>query len=301
MEKIPVFKTLEDAYGFAFGKFFSLLGICWLPFLLIGIPFYFYFRQIFELFPTIMALDDPTLLLTVLPYLPLLILGSFFGMCVILVGMTQLALGQLRPPVFVYFSLGYPVWRLLFAVICVYLLLLGLVLCLVLVGALVGAGVAAGVSELLGVAIAVILSMVFAVFTLYFGIRLTFFIVPVTVAEGKNVIGRSWALSKGNVVRIIAVLAGVFLPIMVLQMITQGAAFGAMFSTMGPMPMPSENMSPEEGLAFFYAMMESMSVFFMVLIPVMILLSVLLYGAIAGAAAFAYRAVAAEGGEAPPT
>ena len=297
MGRIPVFKTLEDAYGFAFGKFFSLLGISWFPFLLVGVLVYLLFRNMYAAFPTL-ALEDPAALLAIAPLVPVAVFIGFLLMCVILVGMTELALGKRQAPVYFYFSLGYPVWRLLIAIVCLYLLLFGLIVALSLATGAIAAAIGFAAGEGLGVAVAMLLSTALAFVAVYATVRLTFFIVPVTVAEGKNVITRAWALSKGNFWRIAGIVGGVVIPMIVLQMIAQGILMVPMMGAMSQMPLPPEGLSPEEGMAFVIEIMEAIAPFLLLFVPVIAAVYVLIYGLISGAAAFAYRTLSPEAEEA---
>lgn len=53
MNKIPVFHTVGQSYSFAFGKYLPLLGVLWLPMLVLGVLGYFAFVPFFEGFPAL--------------------------------------------------------------------------------------------------------------------------------------------------------------------------------------------------------------------------------------------------------
>src|SRR5579862_2285347 len=127
MAKIPLERTIGDTYRFAFTNILSIFGIAWLAYaLMVGICA----TAIWWMWPDLSAIDyspHPDVaqnqevalrlagkVLTVIFPLYLLVY-VFFAM--VITGVQRKALGLIQGPVFVYFSLGSEVWRLIGAMI----------------------------------------------------------------------------------------------------------------------------------------------------------------------------------------
>jgi hypothetical protein len=232
MGKIPLERTIGDTYRFAFSNIFSLFGIAWLPtvlmFAAVGAAFWW-------LLPDLTAIDwaaNPdaavnqeaglriwTKMLAILPPIYLLIYVLF---AMIAIGIQRKALGLHPGPVFVYFSLGGEVWRLLgAAILAIVIIFLNAACTAGAVLAVFWAGQHYNLPSIFGLieAIAVIAGVCWFY---YAAIRLIFFVPPVVVAEGGFGLARSWQLGQGNFWRIVAiVLACVFGPMLVLSMVSQ--------------------------------------------------------------------------------
>jgi hypothetical protein len=173
----------------------------------------------------------------------------------IVVGIQRKALGRREGPVFVFFSLGGEVWRLLGAMIFAFLLI-------ALNGALTFAAAAlvfsAGQSyNLPGIYGLIEFAAVIAgiCWFCYFAVRLTFFIAPALVAEGGFGIGRSWTLGRGNFWRIVVVfLACVIGPMIVISMASEAVIWPYMMAPMLRMQQAAEAhqvLPPDQAVALF--------------------------------------------------
>jgi hypothetical protein len=208
--QIPVERTIGDTYRFAFANILSIFGIAWLPFL---IMFAVCVAAVLLLLPDLNAIDwsrqsdlglghDAAMhlgfrILHVLP--PIYVLG-YLLIAIVTVGVQRKALGLHECPVFVFFSFGSEVWRLLGAIIFVLILLImnGAVTAGV-VAFLFGAGATLPSAFGLVEFVAVIAGICWF---FYAAVRLTFFIPPAVVMEGGLGIARSWQLGRGNFWRI---------------------------------------------------------------------------------------------------
>lgn len=294
MGKIPIAKTVEDAYALPFRNFLSLLGIGWLPMLPACIFIYFFLGPYVVAFQSLIETEDPSALVGMGPMLLLVGILSPIAMAMLFVGMAALALGQIQTPVYFYFSLGYPVWRLLGAMICAYLLfVLFMFVFLAGAGLLVGGELAMG-GEVLVALLGAVGMFAFLPFLFYALLRLIFFILPVTVAEGRKVVRRSWALGRGNVWRFFVVLLAATIPAMVIQSIVQAIVF---YPAMMSMSLLTGELAPEESLALLTEMFERMRPFLPVVISILIVNGIFLYGVLAATGAFAYRALVPVGQE----
>ena len=129
MRRLPVLATIREAYDFTFANLGAIIGLIWLPMVLLTVGDFFVSRYVAAQMAAGFQNDGA---LAQLLFLPMQILLY----AVVLVPVTQLALGQRQGGAMVHFGFGKPEWRLFRA-------LLGLML-LVLVAALTIAGVLGG-------------------------------------------------------------------------------------------------------------------------------------------------------------
>jgi hypothetical protein len=295
MNKIPVGKTISYAYSFTLANFLSVLGVIWIPFLIMmGGSFAVmgpYLAALSEMAET----NDPTAILGAFPYLFLIIVIIFVMMAVILIGLTQFALGLKSGPVFFYFSLGYPVWRLLGAMICAYLLLvLGTLVVGIGVGIVIAAIAAAGVDAEI---VVMLVPLIVLVVMVAMAVRLVFFLAPVTVAEGKNVVRRAWAISRGNFWRIFGVILAIVIPVLLVNLLLQFALFGDAAMNMGGV---AGEQTPEEAFRQLEQRIDQIRSSLILVVPIFLALAAFMYGVMAAAAAYAYRALVPAGQEPKP-
>lgn len=232
MGKIPLERTIGDTYRFAFGNILSIFGIAWLPCVLMiaaGAA------VVWWLLPDFAAIDwsaQPDaainhevgirLWLKMLSVLPLLYVLIYVLFAMVTVGIQRKALGLHPGLVFVYFSLGAEVWRLLGAMILAVLAVCFNAACTVAsVMAVFWLGQHYQLPSAYGLVETV--AVIAGVFWFYYSlVRLAFFIAPVVVAEGGFGLARSWQLGRRNFWRIVAiVLACVFGPMLVFSMVSQ--------------------------------------------------------------------------------
>ena len=231
MSKIPVERTIGDTYRFAFTNVLSIFGIAWLPCAimaaLIG-------AAVWWMWPDLAAIDYSAQtdtarnqeivlqlaakVLTVMFPLYLLVY-VFYAM--VITGVQRKALGLIEGPVFVYFSLGGEVWRLIGAMILAGLLICaGGLLAVIAVAIVFWIGHLNGMPAIYGLVefVAVVAGVCWFY---YMAVRLVFFLPPVVVAEGGFGLARSWALGNGNFWRIVLLfLACVFGPMVVISMVS---------------------------------------------------------------------------------
>ena len=319
MGKIPVLQTITETYAFAFRRYLPILGVLWVPFLVICALVYYY------LLPALMrflaSLGDIALHPAPDPRAASALAGlyRFLGQiflfelvvlviaCVVAVGVTKEALGLRRGPRFVYLAFGKSELLVIGGMLTVFVLYLGAVIAFAIVGGIVGAivGVAMmgtsgahGDPAALAASTLVVvrwLTLLFYLVFVYFVIRLTFFVVPVSTAEGRFGVWRSWALTKGNFWRIIGVILGTFLPITIVSSAVWYVMFGsALFQ---PMWHPPAN--PAATAAQLGAQMQSLVRNGIFVGLYSLLLAPISYGLMFGQAVFAYRAVVGDKAEGP--
>ncbi len=281
--KIPVERSIADGYGFAFRNFLSILGTIWLPYLVLVLVSLGLVWLIAPNLPGMIAmqeLDTPSMMS--LARLAVLVgVLAFVTGCMVTVGVQRKALGLHPRPVWFYFSLGTPVWRMAGA-----LFLAGIVVFLI---SLLTAGVCMVIwftADRLGGAAYFIRALdicAAAAFLIYVMVRLLFFLPAVVVAEGALGLERAWILGGHNFWRILIVAIAAILPVAIVFHILSWAIFGPMAGLrMGP------GLSGRDMLRALLANFGTVSAF---AILFQIVERIVLLGVTNGAVASAYLAV----------
>jgi hypothetical protein len=150
---------------------------------------------------------------------------GFITDSMIAVGIQRKALGLHPQPVWFYFSLGAPVWRMtgalfLAGIVIFVIALLTAGVCTVVWFAVGGLGGAALFLRVLDVGVV-------AAFIVYVVVRLLFFLPPVVVAESRIGLERAWVLGGHNFWRILMVAIAVVLPVAIVFHLLAWAIFGS--------------------------------------------------------------------------
>jgi len=283
MNKIPVGKTIAYAYGFTFGNFLTVLGLSWVPLILMAIVAYFALPTYFSSVAEIVTTGDTGPFLAAAGLMFLFVATVFAGFIMIYVAIARQALGLRSGPAYFYFSLDAAFWRLLLS----YLLTI-----LIFFGGMILAGIVSGILAVFlgGVATVAFLIVVFGM--IYVLLRLVFLQPPLAVAEGRKVLSRSWSLSKGNFWRIFGILLAIFVPLIMVQFIMQIT----LFSSLAIRPI-APDADPDEIAAYLSQFMTQLAGLLPVLLVVGTLFNAALISLLTSASAFAYRSLvpAAEG------
>ena len=296
MAKIPVGTTIAQAYRFAFGDFLKILGVMWPSMLLMWLPSLLMRKQMTAISAQ-MAAQDFSGVRQLWPLISLFYLVAIVLIIVQVIGIAQLALGRHKGPVWFYFELGKPVWRLIGSFLLLILafiagwiatllgaFILGFILALV-TKALNTAAIAIGISALVVVAL-------FCAFV-YCWVRLTFLLIPVVTAQEEGLaLGRSWTLGLGNFWRMFAVFLATVGPFIFLEFVF---VFGFMFKGIA-FPPPH---ATADQMAAYQAAVNARSVEMMngvyshwyIAYPLALVFVVVFYGLAVGAQCFAYRAL----------
>ena len=205
-----------------------------------------------------------------------------------------------RGPWFVYLAIGKSELLVLGGIFTLIALYFGAIIVMAIAGGIVGLVVgltmagsaaahgdpAAAVATTTAVIVRVLVPL-FYLALLYFAIRLCFLMVPVSTAEGRFGLWRSWALTKGNFWRSLGVMLGTFLPVMIVTYALWYFVFGpALFQYMWdaqvrPQAAPAE-LGTQIQMLIRYA--PYVGIYALVLAPIN-------YGLMFGQSAFAYRAL----------
>ena len=296
MAKIPVGATIAQAYRFAFGDFLKILGVMWPSMLLMWLPSLLMRKQMTALSAQ-MAAQDYSSLRQLWPLIFLFYLVALVLIIVQVIGIAQVALGRHKGPVWFYFELGKPVWRLIGSFLLLILafiagwiatllgaFILGFVLALI-TKALNIAAIAIGISVLVVIAL-------FCAFV-YCWVRLTFLLIPVVAAQEEGLaLGRSWTLGLGNFWRMFAVFLATVGPFIILEIVF---VFGFMFKGI---TFPPPHATADQVAAYQAAinarsaeMMNAIYSHWYIAYPLALVFVVVFYGLAVGAQCFAYRAL----------
>jgi hypothetical protein len=294
MNKIPVGATIAHAYRFAFGKFPALLSIAWLPFaIMVGAG--------------LLVVQQRTLLTAAMVgrnfsgIAPaFLVLGPFYiGIVLLLmmtvVGMTEQALGRRRGSSFFYFTIGRPLWLLTASVLLFVLLFVGIAIAAGLGAALITllGSLLAGASQTVSMIVTLIGMLAVYLALIYVLVRFSFLMTPVVVAEDRIGLGRAWQLGKGNFWRMFAILLTILVPFFAIEIAFMlGFLFQGLPPTARPGASPAELQAAQAAAqAWSAAMTQRMTLYWYITYPFFVVFSLLFYGLLAGAQAFAYRAL----------
>ncbi|HEY0265145.1 MAG TPA: hypothetical protein VGC16_00240 [Rhizomicrobium sp.] len=213
MRRIPVVATIRDAYIFAATHLGGVIGLIWVPMVLVTVMGFFSLQHYYNDFIDAMAGGNVAALgpsmLMMLGYL----VAALLLQAVIYVAVIQFALGSRTAPALAHFAFGALEWRMFRA----FLAFIGVILILVLPAFIAAnaAMVVAGSRLPGGVGPVLLMLILYGVILLAMP-RFLALLPAIAVAESAPVLRRAWALSSGNFWRLLAVLVGVFGPIFVL-------------------------------------------------------------------------------------
>ncbi len=225
--KIPLGETIADAYRFGFARFLSVLGIVWFPYLLLAIIAAVALRFLAPDLPGLLLHGrfDISMFVALRRVGGLLWLAGLVASGMVAVGLQRRALGEMKGPVFIFFSLDASVWRMVAAYFLALVVVLFLVAFLTLACVavwFVAGRLPAGATAILRAG-SILAALCFVAFT---AVRLLFFLAPVVVAERTIGLERAWALSHGNFWRIVAVGVAIFVPVAIGFSILSTVIFG---------------------------------------------------------------------------
>lgn len=222
MRHVPVVATIRDAHVFTATHLGGIIGLIWVPMVLVTILGFFSFQRYYNDVIEAMASGNAAALgpsmLMMLGYMAAALLLH----AVMYVAVVQLALGTRTAPALAYFVFGAAEWRMFRA----FLALVGLIFAFVIPLFMIGSA-ALGTGGTPGPAMAGLVLLAYGVVLLAVP-RFLALLPAISAAESVPVLRRSWQLSSGNFWRLLAILAGVFGPLLLLLMIVQMGLAGRM-------------------------------------------------------------------------
>ncbi len=209
MKKIPVLVTIQSAYRFAFTHLGAIIGLIWLPMVMVTVMGFFIEQRYYAAAADALASNNfarmgPALLGLFCYFLAALLLYAMMYVSVV-----QLALGQRKEPALVHFAFGPLEWRLFRALLGV----MGILLLPVMASVFIFSAMATFPGAQLGLELLLAL-MILGIF--YAAIRAVFLLPALAVSEEGPLLPRAWALSAGNFLPILAVMLATMAPVMIL-------------------------------------------------------------------------------------
>lgn len=269
MNRIPVLATIREAYGFAAANLGAIVGVIWLPMLIVSVSGFFAaqrcYAQMAEALTASAQADSAVLLILLQAFVSLLLNAVMW------VAVTQLALGN--PPGGQLFAFGRAEFRLARA-------LLGLAAMTMVLFLLVGVVLAGTAPAVVGPELGAMLALYGLL--LFVALRLVFFAPIAAAMEEGPVLARAWSLSQGNFWRILAVMVGVLGPVLLLLAIV-------MTALLGPVPLTDDALQNQR------ALLQRLSEILPAMQGLLFFVSPLLLGLPLGAAVAAWRAVTRKG------
>jgi hypothetical protein len=284
MNKLPVGGSIGFAYRFAFGQLGTIIGLIWIPMVVIGVLQFLPFGLGDA---TLVPQDNPSaygaaqLRAIVFLFVTMLMYASIF------VAVTQQALGLRQGSALYHFGLGrteFRMWGALLLLSAICIMFLVAVAALTWVGIVVAAK--SGNAALAGPVEGALLFVGTCGF-IFVVTRLGYLLVPVTVSENRIGLERSWKLSHGNFWRITLVLFVVTFPV---QFVAGGAQLAVMGRELGPLLNPTHTMTVD---VFMNRMQVVESHHMPEIIGINLIAAPFLWGLLLSAAAFGYKALRA--------
>src|SRR6476646_11884553 len=195
MTKLPMASTIRHAYTFTLSELGTVIGLCWLPLVLIAIlQFLPYAFGGDPMAPAENATAQGRHGLEGLVSSILMILLYSIAY----VPVTRLALGLRKGPAIVHFALGLPEFRVFGALVLFFLVIFAMAVGIGVLG-LVAGGVSAmtGKNPVAGLLLALVILAAVLGF-IYVIVRLGFLIVPVVVAENQISLARAWKIGRAS-------------------------------------------------------------------------------------------------------
>ncbi len=287
MKKIPVRDSIVYGYSFTFGHLGTIIGLIWLPMVIVAVAGYFVMSGFYGSVPDAVSAGNPAavgqsyLLVTAWWFASLLLYAMMYT------AVTRQAMGLREGPAAIHFHLGAAEMRVfgvilgLFAIALVFLMGDRALLALF-------KGLGAKVPALMSVGALLYLLGLLAI--IYAIARLGFLAIPATVAEDTVALGRAWELSRGNFWRMVAVSLATLLPLFIVMSLAEVAILGSDFFL--PKTMVA-NADAAQRLQSMAAQMRAASGQLPLLSGLSFLLAPFLAGLTMAPAAFAYRALTA--------
>jgi hypothetical protein len=210
MRQMPVVATLRDAYSFTLTHLGSVIGLIWVPMVLLTVMGFFssqrYYNTTIEALASNNAEQIWSSLLMWLAYL----IAALLLQAVMYVAVTQLALGLRSGPVWAHFAFGQAEWRMFRALLA----FTGLMFPLFLFG-----------SALVNVVVLQAAPAAPAILLIFYGLILAaiarfFVLLPaISATESGPLLRRAWMLTAGNFWRLLAVLLAIIVPLFILAIL----------------------------------------------------------------------------------
>jgi hypothetical protein len=264
MKKLPVLETIKAAYGFVFTHLGSIIGLIWLPMVLITVAAFFVEQRYLDAAAEALLTGSSANLGSVTLGLIAFFVAWLLFNAIMYVPVIQLALGQRKGGAMIHFAFGPSEWRMFRAMASLvgFLLLPALIVGLLLNSLLFFLMGGHGLPMPAVIGLEVIVAAAYLGIA-YLGLRFVFLLPAAALQESSPVLPTAWKFSAGNFWRIVAVLLATLGPVAVLGAIAQLFLEGpqALMPTLGDsnaaaaaqLHVMSMNMPLTQGIGFLVA------------------------------------------------
>ncbi len=108
MRRVSVVATVRDAYAFTFTHLGGIIGLIWVPTLLLTVMGFFAFQRYYNDFIEVMAGGNQSAMASSMLMMLGYLLAALLLQAIVLVSVAQLALGSRTAPAFAHFAFGPP-------------------------------------------------------------------------------------------------------------------------------------------------------------------------------------------------
>lgn len=212
MRRLSVTAIIREAYDFTLANLGAIIGLIWLPMVLLTVGQFFVNQHYGAQVNEAVAAGNPAAAGPAVLALLFFLLVQLALTAMMMVSVTQLALGQRQGGAMIHFAFGALEWRMFRTLFAAALFLLPPMMLLLLSGGAVMGGAPADGPQGVGA----LLALPLLAGVIYFAVRLMALVFPVVVTEEKSIIVRAWTLTAGNFWRLLGAFLGALLPVYLL-------------------------------------------------------------------------------------
>ncbi|MBS0274794.1 MAG: hypothetical protein JSR55_10420 [Proteobacteria bacterium] len=236
MHSLPVGDTIARAWGFAGRRIVPLLGVGWLAAVFYGMVVTYFLTRLSDAMLVWPRPDAGSFNNFALFYLFCLVVVTAFANAAMALPMMREALEPGDEWRSAYFVIARREWALFANLLLLYVIVIGMVSAIAFAG---NVGIAVSLPMIghdgawqgipLAPAMAGVLAFIAVATGLFLATRFGFFLASIAVADPPVRLLQSWSLSSGNFWRLLAIGLALFVPIIVLSLVTDWAMFGSQF------------------------------------------------------------------------
>lgn len=216
MRRLSVTAIIREAYNFTLANLGAIIGLIWLPMVLLTVGQFFVNQHYGAQVNEAVAAGNPAAAGPAVLALLFFLLIQLALTAMMMVSVTQLALGQRQGGAMIHFAFGALEWRMFRTLFAAALFLMPPLMLLMLSGgAVMGGAPVAGGPQGMGA----LLALPLLAGVIYFAVRLMALLFPVVLTEEKSIIVRAWTLTTGNFWRLLGAFLGALLPVYLLMMV----------------------------------------------------------------------------------
>ncbi len=219
MQRIAVIATIRDAYTFLAVNLGTIIGLVWVPMVLITIAQYFTLYRLYNGSIEFLAGGNAAHLGAALLMTLACLVAALLLYAMMLVAVMQLALGTRSGPSLVHFAFGPLEWRMFRALFAFTGLTMLTGLTILFAANAVFALVTGAKSD--QAALGDVMGLVMLCMGLVFAARFLLLLPAIAVNEAGPALRRAWALSAGNFLPLLGILLAVLLPVKLIQILIE--------------------------------------------------------------------------------